>query len=846
MNRSLAELAPRNAVVALEGAVRDLTDRVALLRREGERELLLAPLEVMAAELRASLKTYDPQATVAGLQRGISALSGRVEALADLAINPERFDCIQRQTEEVRDLLAAAVSRSAPLERLERRIGELADRIEVLGASPAPQLESVQMAASLADLRSEIERSTPLSVLIQIERRLEHIAARLDDETVVPAQEGNPHALEDLAQRIDDALQSLNASFQAKVETGALELSLKEISAKLENPSFEALIALVRNLTEKLDSGGHKDREVDRMAIEPKLAEIVSKLDRLHHQDLGFDLRSIGRLLQSLDAKLDAGRNRLFDDEAVGQIAEAVAQRVEKEFSFRLEAQGLAEQITSIRDRVERLSGLEGIQELLRMLSAQLASLGGEFASENEEQAPPSADRMRSTGSSTFAVRAIEALETIELSSPVGVRSVEPALPANEDLSPLPAGGDVLLEPGAGAPNRIREAREGMRDVGAKTNPSISIHIAAARRAAHSALAEGIGHEAPAADPAVGRGIERAKSLYSNHKRSVLLVATVATIALAAVRFVGLHAPVVQKSDLNGHQTKTAMVDGSSRGQGNYVPTPATAPKVDPTPTASIEPPAAVAKANSSSGIAGSEISASISAALPTSLRDAVVAERPSAEYELAQRLFEGRGVPQDQHAAAVWFERAASSGLAPAQFRLATLYSKGVGVSRDSAAAKRWYVKAAEAGNVRAAHNLAVIYAEPVGEPPDYVEAAKWFRKAAEFGVRDSQFNLAVLYARGLGVDQDLRQSWIWFSLAAAQGDADAAKKRDELAAKMAPDVLAAAASDLAKFAVAKSDPVANEVAAPPGGWDEKSGVPALGRTAPASPDGGTSVSPP
>ena len=108
-----------------------------------------------------------------------------------------------------------------------------------------------------------------------------------------------------------------------------------------------------------------------------------------------------------------------------------------------------------------------------------------------------------------------------------------------------------------------------------------------------------------------------------------------------------------------------------------------------------------------------------------------------------------------------------------------------------------------------------------PVGEKPDYVEAAKWFRKAGDLGVRDSQFNLAVLYARGLGVEQDLRQSWLWFSLAAQQGDADAAKKRDEVAAKMDPASLAAATDALAKFTPVKPDPTANEVAAPRGGWD-------------------------
>ena len=75
-----------------------------------------------------------------------------------------------------------------------------------------------------------------------------------------------------------------------------------------------------------------------------------------------------------------------------------------------------------------------------------------------------------------------------------------------------------------------------------------------------------------------------------------------------------------------------------------------------------------------------------------------------------------------------------------------------------------------------------------------DYARAATWFTKAAEHGVRDSQYNLAILYARGLGLSQDLVQSYMWFSVAAAQGDADAAKKRDDVAAKLDPDKMTAA----------------------------------------------------
>ena len=109
----------------------------------------------------------------------------------------------------------------------------------------------------------------------------------------------------------------------------------------------------------------------------------------------------------------------------------------------------------------------------------------------------------------------------------------------------------------------------------------------------------------------------------------------------------------------------------------------------------------------------------------------------------------------------------------------------------------------------------------------PNYAEAAKWFRKAAELGVRDSQYNLGILYARGLGVDKDLRQSCLWFSLAAQQGDADAAKKRDEIAGQMDPASLASAVEALMKFKPVKPDPAANDVATPPGGWDKAAAAP-------------------
>ena len=196
------------------------------------------------------------------------------------------------------------------------------------------------------------------------------------------------------------------------------------------------------------------------------------------------------------------------------------------------------------------------------------------------------------------------------------------------------------------------------------------------------------------------------------------------------------------------------------------------------------------------------------------SLKQSALDGDGAAIYELAGREADGRGMPRDLVLAAKLYEKLASAGYAPAQFKLGSFHEKGSGVIRDVGQAKSWYGKAAERGNIRAMHNLAVLHAENPGATgkPDFATAASWFRRAAEYGVRDSQYNLAVLYARGLGVGQDLVQSHFWFSAAAAQGDDEAGKKRDDVAAKLSPKDLATAKALAAAFKAKPGDPSAND----------------------------------
>jgi TPR repeat protein len=43
-------------------------------------------------------------------------------------------------------------------------------------------------------------------------------------------------------------------------------------------------------------------------------------------------------------------------------------------------------------------------------------------------------------------------------------------------------------------------------------------------------------------------------------------------------------------------------------------------------------------------------------------------------------------------------------------------------------------------------------------------------------------------MYDKGQGIPQDYVQAHVWYNLAAVQGDADAAKRRDQMASMMTP----------------------------------------------------------
>jgi len=173
-----------------------------------------------------------------------------------------------------------------------------------------------------------------------------------------------------------------------------------------------------------------------------------------------------------------------------------------------------AEQASADRRTHSRLSELQGV---LETLVERLASIESELAGDVDDELRPPADALNSGPVAGSALPGVAAL-----GPEVAERAAQArAGMSSEDHSFPPASGeDFLIEPGAGAPQRAREARDLAQMIGPKTNPAVSVHIAAARRAAQAALAEsdgaaasgrGFGATRPEQAPLAARGVQQAE-----------------------------------------------------------------------------------------------------------------------------------------------------------------------------------------------------------------------------------------------------------------------------------------------------------------------------------------------
>jgi hypothetical protein len=155
------------------------------------------------------------------------------------------------------------------------------------------------------------------------------------------------------------------------------------------------------------------------------------------------------------------------------------------------------------------------------------------------------------------------------------------------------------------------------------------------------------------------------------------------------------------------------------------------------------------------------------------------------AQYSLGKLLENGgAGVPRDPAAAAKWYQRSASQGIAAAQNNLGLMYAQGRGVPLDVARAAKFWLDAAAKDHVIAQFNLGLAYFRGEGVAEDRGEAVRWFRRAGELGLADSQYALGQIIRMGLVGAADEAEALHWYQLAAAQGHVKAETQAQQLRA--------------------------------------------------------------
>lgn len=132
-------------------------------------------------------------------------------------------------------------------------------------------------------------------------------------------------------------------------------------------------------------------------------------------------------------------------------------------------------------------------------------------------------------------------------------------------------------------------------------------------------------------------------------------------------------------------------------------------------------------------------------------LQTAAEAEIADAQHALASLIKQGRGVAQDDDAAADMMRRAADNGALAGIVELAIMTFNGDGTGKDERAAGKLFTRAATRGNVIAQNRLARMLAAGRGISRNLIDAAGWHLAARSQGLQDASLDLVY---EGLSVE--------------------------------------------------------------------------------------------
>ena len=844
MRQSLAQMVEPQRIERLSEEVSVLARHMAEIRLNQVGRSDFAKLKGTLEEVRAHLQEERQARDAHQVPQRLASLSERLDLL--LSRGPT-LDALAPVSEQVASLDARLAPIPDQLARLSEQLGTLATG-PVPGVAPLTEqlttiadrlgaLESRHEAPSLAPVIDQLTAvAERLSSLAPDRNQVtEHLSGLTERLSALASQSADPSPrlvaiLEQVSGQVEAMSHDLGAPRKELLDRlDRLEDSVRQIGSEASTASLELML---QGFGEKLQQATPATVSLD--GLEAQMAGLTVQLERAAaapplQQLMNETLAQVKELREDATAIAERAAKAVLKDAKTGPQPHSPVD------SDPLK-QGLAE-LKALQAQADRKT-----QHTLKAVHNALETLVLRFPSQG-----PMVSRF-SDPSPTPAHAAIDPFPAMRLEA--AVRKLHKAAIAHaEEITATPvetAPGsatqveEMLLEPGAPRPQVAPSTASFTASVDDEPGTVRANFIAAARRATQgnapeqpALRADDVGDldraEQSGPEPSLAHQsfLERIRQTFDTHRRPLLLglallILTAGTFEMVATVRAPLDdsLPPLTATEAPAPAASTEQPSDTGKASEATPPAPATTGSLFQPSVTEARPVPSEAFTAVPKRVPGVTGLGELPPALPANLREAALAGDPAAVYEVASRAFDGRGVPRDPALAARLFEGAAKAGFIPAQARIGNLYEKGQGVARDLVAARSWYERAGISGNARAMHNLAVLFAEGIDGKPDFASAQRWFQDAAETGLRDSQFNLGVLLARGLGTQQDFAQSYKWFALAAAQGDEEAARKRDEIAARLSAPDLAAAKSLVERWRARALDPAANEVSVPPQGW--------------------------
>jgi TPR repeat protein len=140
------------------------------------------------------------------------------------------------------------------------------------------------------------------------------------------------------------------------------------------------------------------------------------------------------------------------------------------------------------------------------------------------------------------------------------------------------------------------------------------------------------------------------------------------------------------------------------------------------------------------------------------------------AQARLGIRYKAGRGIPQDLVEGMAWLKKAADDGFPEAQYALGMSYFHGDGTPKDDVAAATWLERAKKSGDANAERSLGQMQVQ--ARPKNHAEAAKIYHLEASNGSVVAQVAFGACLEEGRGIAMNRAAAATWYRLAAKKGD--------------------------------------------------------------------------